>query len=214
MQRAADILVGTHDFAAFQASKGRKSTVRTLYRILVGPLPPTFEWPPLGGAGIAFSPASPHGDASPAPRISSKDPRKLCIVLEGEGFLYKQCRNVAGELICYYLSSVLLLCSVLFLHTCLKIGQARRFQRHSLVFLIPGTLFEVGFCLRSVEDVRSVLESRRRERAGPTMPAKGLCLEHVEYERDWTSEAKSLIVPLKPTIPSSPLVVSLEFLNS
>ena len=35
MQRAAQLLVGTHDFAAFQAKGGRVTTVRTIFNCTV-----------------------------------------------------------------------------------------------------------------------------------------------------------------------------------
>jgi len=37
MQEAAELLVGTHDFAAFQSARGRQTTVRTVYRCEVAP---------------------------------------------------------------------------------------------------------------------------------------------------------------------------------
>ena len=68
IRRAASMLEGTHDFAAFQASGGdQKSTVRTLYRCAVEPRRDV------------------EGDA-------------VDLVLEGDGFLYKMVRIVAGTL--------------------------------------------------------------------------------------------------------------------
>ena len=68
IRRAARMLEGTHDFAAFQASGGdQKSTVRTLYRCAVEPRRDV------------------EGDA-------------VDLVLEGDGFLYKMVRIVAGTL--------------------------------------------------------------------------------------------------------------------
>lgn len=54
------------------------------------------------------------------------------------------------------------------------------FLRH-MVRAIVGTLVEVGLARRAVEDVASALASRRRERAGPTAPARGLLLARVDY---------------------------------
>ena len=68
MRRACRMLEGTHDFAAFQASRGdQKGTVRTLYRCAIEPRRDT------------------EGDA-------------IDLVLEGDGFLYKQVRIIAGTL--------------------------------------------------------------------------------------------------------------------
>ena len=54
------------------------------------------------------------------------------------------------------------------------------FLRH-MVRAIVGTLVEAGAGRLSVEDVAAVLSSRRRERAGPTAPARGLFLVRVDY---------------------------------
>lgn len=50
-----------------------------------------------------------------------------------------------------------------------------------MVRSIAGTLLAAGRGKLSVEDVREALESRRRELAGETLPAKGLTLVRVEY---------------------------------
>ena len=60
-----------------------------------------------------------------------------------------------------------------------------------------GTLLEAGCGLRTAEATRALVTlgeggedgqpgvvPARRE-AGPTMPASGLCLEHVEYDAAW-----------------------------
>jgi len=52
-----------------------------------------------------------------------------------------------------------------------------QFMARSMV----GTLVEVGRGKLAPEDVRAILESRDRGRAGPTAPAQGLCLEEVWY---------------------------------
>lgn len=53
------------------------------------------------------------------------------------------------------------------------------FLRH-MVRSIVGTLAEVGLGKRPVEDLARVLASRDRRQAGPTAPARGLCLVSVE----------------------------------
>jgi tRNA pseudouridine38-40 synthase len=54
------------------------------------------------------------------------------------------------------------------------------FLRH-MVRTIVGTLVEIGTGKRSANEVKAVLESRDRRRAGPTAPARGLFLVKVEY---------------------------------
>jgi|CXWL01.1.fsa_nt_gi tRNA pseudouridine38-40 synthase len=62
------------------------------------------------------------------------------IDVEGEGFLYKQVRNMVG------------------------------------------TLVEIGRGQREVGDARKIIKSRDRRQAGPTAPARGLCLRWVRYD--------------------------------
>ena len=64
MQDAAHLLVGTHDFAAFQAKGGRVTTVRSIFRCSV-----------------------------------QEDAGRLVITCEGDGFLYKMVRIIAGTLL-------------------------------------------------------------------------------------------------------------------
>ncbi|MCY4075963.1 MAG: tRNA pseudouridine(38-40) synthase TruA [Acidobacteria bacterium] len=52
------------------------------------------------------------------------------------------------------------------------------FLRH-MVRAIVGTLVEVGRGRRAADDITPVLESKRRDRAGPTAPAHGLFLVRV-----------------------------------
>ena len=54
------------------------------------------------------------------------------------------------------------------------------FLRH-MVRAIVGTLVEVGSGRLTPEDVARLLEDPDRTRAGPTAPARGLCLAEVEY---------------------------------
>lgn len=59
-------------------------------------------------------------------------------------------------------------------------AEANGFLR-SMVRTIAGTLLAVGDGRMSVEQVLEALETRRRERAGPTAPARGLTLVRVDY---------------------------------
>jgi len=52
---------------------------------------------------------------------------------------------------------------------------------HHMVRNIVGTLIEVGKGKFSPDDIVPILAARDRGRAGPTAPARGLCLVKVEY---------------------------------
>ncbi len=51
----------------------------------------------------------------------------------------------------------------------------------NMVRIIVGTLLDVGYGKISADDMRSILESKDRERAGHTAKAQGLCLVKVDY---------------------------------
>ncbi|MCL5005073.1 MAG: tRNA pseudouridine(38-40) synthase TruA [Acidobacteria bacterium] len=55
---------------------------------------------------------------------------------------------------------------------------------HHMVRNIVGTLIEVGKGKLSSDDLIPILDARDRGRAGPTAPARGLCLVKVEYRRE------------------------------
>jgi tRNA pseudouridine38-40 synthase len=57
---------------------------------------------------------------------------------------------------------------------------ADRFVTH-MVRTIVGTLAEIGWGRREPDGIRELIDARDRRLAGPTAPACGLCLEHVEY---------------------------------
>ncbi len=52
-----------------------------------------------------------------------------------------------------------------------------------MVRALVGTTLEVGRGRRSVDDFADLLGGGPRAAAGPNAPARGLCLEHVEYSR-------------------------------
>ena len=54
---------------------------------------------------------------------------------------------------------------------------------YNMVRILAGTLVEAGLHKRTPESIPPLLESRDRRQAGPTLPAKGLFLEKVEYPR-------------------------------
>lgn len=51
-----------------------------------------------------------------------------------------------------------------------------------MVRIISGTLLEVGLGKLQVSDIHNIFEAKNRTLAGPTLPAKGLCLEWLKYE--------------------------------
>ena len=55
---------------------------------------------------------------------------------------------------------------------------------YNMVRAIVGTLVQVGYGRLQPDDVKRILDSRDRSQAGPTAPAKGLCLVAVYYEED------------------------------
>mmetsp|Transcript_31027 Transcript_31027/g.101614 ORF Transcript_31027/g.101614 Transcript_31027/m.101614 type:complete len:133 (-) Transcript_31027:234-632(-) len=59
---------------------------------------------------------------------------------------------------------------------------------YNMARIVAGTLLQVGVGCRSASSVEQVLAAADRVAAGPTAPAAGLCLEHVEYERPWGGE--------------------------
>ncbi|MDZ7263722.1 MAG: tRNA pseudouridine(38-40) synthase TruA [candidate division KSB1 bacterium] len=57
---------------------------------------------------------------------------------------------------------------------------ANRFLHH-MVRIIVGTMLNVGRGFTTVAEIPGILESHDRNKAGPTVPAKGLCLEKIDY---------------------------------
>ncbi len=53
---------------------------------------------------------------------------------------------------------------------------------YNMVRTIVGTLIEAGRGKISVEMVKEILDAKNRDMAGPTTPARGLCLIAVKYE--------------------------------
>jgi len=52
---------------------------------------------------------------------------------------------------------------------------------HDMVRAIVGTLINIGQYKITIEDLRSIIESKNRCSAGESVPAKGLFLTHIEY---------------------------------
>ncbi|MCL6447537.1 MAG: tRNA pseudouridine(38-40) synthase TruA [Armatimonadetes bacterium] len=53
---------------------------------------------------------------------------------------------------------------------------------YNMVRIMVGTLVEIGLGKRPPEEIKAILEAGERARAGPTVPARGLCLVNVEYD--------------------------------
>ncbi|MGI6212348.1 MAG: tRNA pseudouridine(38-40) synthase TruA [Anaerovoracaceae bacterium] len=85
MKRAAKHLIGTHDFACFQAAGGtpRETTVRTIHGIRVRE---------TGGS------CEPGGSREPGESCDSRG-RTITIEVSGDGFLYNMVRILSGTLI-------------------------------------------------------------------------------------------------------------------
>lgn len=52
---------------------------------------------------------------------------------------------------------------------------------YHMIRIIAGTLLQVGNGKRDPEEIKAILEARDRTKAGPTVPAKGLCLMELDY---------------------------------
>ncbi len=55
---------------------------------------------------------------------------------------------------------------------------------YNMVRIIAGTLMEVGLGKIEPEDIKNIIESKDRKRAGKTLPAHGLYLVNVNYEEN------------------------------
>jgi len=58
--------------------------------------------------------------------------------------------------------------------------EANRFL-HGMVRALVGTMVDIGRLYRPVDDIKRILEAKKRTIAGPSAPAKGLVLEKINY---------------------------------
>jgi len=79
--------------------------------------------------------------------------------------------------------------------------QGRSFLKY-MVRSIAGTLLQVGRGSLAAQKMAVILESRDRAQAGPTAPAKGLCLLAVAYD----GLSPHFGPPCKPAVPWPPLM--------
>jgi len=52
---------------------------------------------------------------------------------------------------------------------------------YNMVRIISGTLVDVGIGKIKPEEIKDIIKSKKRENAGKTLPANGLCLVEVMY---------------------------------
>ncbi len=57
---------------------------------------------------------------------------------------------------------------------------------HHMVRNIVGTLVAIGTGKMAVDAIPAILEAKDRQKAGPTAPAHGLTLCHIEYQKRWS----------------------------
>jgi tRNA pseudouridine38-40 synthase len=101
MHRAAQHLVGTHDFACFQsAGSERESTIRTIFAAEVavqGGMPKSSQG---GAASLSMPSASPRPAADLGRATADNESASLITIeVEGDGFLYTMVRTIAGTLV-------------------------------------------------------------------------------------------------------------------
>ena len=58
--------------------------------------------------------------------------------------------------------------------------EADGFLQH-MVRILTGTLIEVGLGIRTAEDLKEILNNKKRSSSGPMAPPHGLCMEKVYY---------------------------------
>ena len=185
MRAAAERILGTHDFACFQAAGGtpRKTTVRTITDIRIT------EFPYAGMAGPEFFEAE-GSEASAACEAgltreaetgnagitrAAGDAREASAAREagpaseaGAGNAGAPARHTAcapsdpGKLIAIDVTGDGFL--------------------YNMVRILAGTLIETGLGRRSAEDMERILGSLDRQEAGFTAPPQGLYLRRIYYD--------------------------------
>lgn len=154
MRRAAKTLTGRHDFKAFQASD---SAVR------LRPYKSAGSKSRLRGVPIGFGGRQVYNNLN-LPMVRPCSPSTLSEV-EGPKSTVRTIKRIKierrGDLV--YIDV-----------------WANGFL-YNMVRIIVGTLLEIGRGKMPEDSIREMLLKRDRRLAGPTAPAKGLCLMNVEY---------------------------------
>lgn len=87
MRKAAEYIVGTHDFKCFQAAGGeeRETTVRTIYGIEI--------------AETEIASGAPSEACPSTERLSQKGAAEIAVAVRGDGFLYNMVRIITGTIV-------------------------------------------------------------------------------------------------------------------
>jgi tRNA pseudouridine38-40 synthase len=181
MHRAAQALLGKHDFSSFQsAGSTRKTCVRTIFDISVQTAAKDEEQGSRNaqgsGQGGEFqepSRAVPGPDSSKASR-AVPDPGSL--VAEAERRKAERAGRGRGEVDFFIPASSA--------EDWITIEVEADGFLYNMVRAIVGTLVEVGRGTQPESWVADVLESKDRHRAGPNAPPQGLFLVRVQYPEE------------------------------
>ena len=174
MRRAAENLVGTHDFLAFSASGSSvKTTVRTMFSISVNGSGSGF---PSAALPSAKSQTKPEGSSvivqspdatGPEPSYIERDASSSCIS-SGPSLPATPVAPSAYHVAPGYAGII-------------SLDIEGDGFLYNMVRIIAGTLVEVGYGKIMPGDIPGILESRDRRRAGITAPPQGLYLMEVYY---------------------------------
>ncbi len=151
MQRAADDLIGRYDFAAFTDKKEEKSTIRTIYAIIV----------------------EVQGDKLRIEYRGSGFMYHMVRILTGTLFTDKKEEKSTIRTIYAIIVEVQ--------GDKLRIEYRGSGFMYHMVRILTGTLLEVGDGRRTPESVKAALAGRDRADAGFLAPARGLTLKEVYY---------------------------------
>lgn len=109
--------------------------------------------------------------------------RKAAAYLRGEHDFRSFCvaESAEGRSTCRRIDALDIQQDTVLGETCLTVRVIGNAFLHSMVRVIAGSLVEVGLGRRAPEWIMDVLAARERSAAGPTAPAHGLTLWHVQY---------------------------------
>ncbi|MBI3468705.1 MAG: tRNA pseudouridine(38-40) synthase TruA [Planctomycetes bacterium] len=175
MHRAAQCLLGTHDFHSFETRwPNRASSVRTIMHIAVGRAGPWRLWHPepiapdeaVSGEGSSLGDQGPGVGESASRRVGEPEHRE-----SGQG------HEISSTSPAPAIPDPRPLTPDPYVYIDVE---ADGFL-YNMVRAIAGTLMNVGRGYWPPERVQAILEARDRRFAGPTAPAQGLFLVRVVY---------------------------------